>query len=196
MPSLTSIFLPEKCRHLLLSRSEQQQLEATDLLQIDLLDSTAVLRCFLSRSLSLRLWQPFPDGSSSVSERKCYSGKSKPNPQNSFSLCRLLELRCRDRMSILKPIRSNSKSQHLNWRLSTLNRYVPDLQGQARTLFTRSTSRTGEQKITMSMGSFPSHCINPEQPFCCLQSPLKHQSQTKQLYKLCLMWTVTTSVLD
>lgn len=41
-PGLTSIFLPEKRRHLLLSRSEQQQLEATDLLQIDLLDSAAV----------------------------------------------------------------------------------------------------------------------------------------------------------
>lgn len=141
MPGLTSIFLPEKRRHLLLSRSEQQQLEATDLLQIDLLDSTAVLRCFLSFSLSpprsLSLWQPSPDGSYSVSEWKCYSGKSKPNPQNSFSLCWLLEQGYRDKMSILKPCRSSSKSRHLNWRLSRLSRCTSPARASKDTVYQR-----------------------------------------------------------
>lgn len=80
-PDPTSIFLPEKRRHLLLSSSEQQQLEATDLLQIDLLDSSAVL-CYVSASPSfapsrLALTAFPPDASHSVSEWKCYSGESK-----------------------------------------------------------------------------------------------------------------------
>lgn len=92
-PDPTSIFLPEKRRHLLLSSSKQQQLEATDLLQIDLLDSSAVLWCvsaspssFARSRLALTAFPP--DASHSVSEWKCYSGESKPNPQISFSLCR------------------------------------------------------------------------------------------------------------
>lgn len=116
-----------KPRHLLLNRSEQQQLEATDLLQIDLLDSTAVL-CFFFCPLSLflpppHLCQPSPD-SFSVSEWKCYSGKSKPNPQNSFSRCWLQIQGYRDKMSILKPSRSSFKSTHLKWWLRRLNRYA------------------------------------------------------------------------
>lgn len=76
MPGLTSIFLPEKPRHLFLSRSEQQQLEATDLLQIDLLDSTAVLCCFfclsphpplsLADSLPLMVATVYQSGSATV----------------------------------------------------------------------------------------------------------------------------------
>lgn len=143
MPGLTSIFLPEKCRHLLLS-SEQQQLEATDLLQIDLLDSTAVLRCFLPFSLPLCL--PLFDSLPPMVARVYQSGSATVANLNPILRTHFLcagcwngdaETRCPS-LNLLDPALSPSTSADG----SAGSIGVPNLQGRARTQFTSSTSST------------------------------------------------------
>lgn len=156
MPSLTSIFLPEKRRHLLLS-SEQQQLEATDLLQIDLLDSTAVLRCFLSFPFPVSL--PLSDSLPLMVARVYQSGSATVANLNPILRTHFLCAGCSNwgaetRRPSLNLVDPAPKSRHLNWSLSRLNRGAEPARANKDRAYRRHLVTLRAERTTVSQGHF------------------------------------------